>query len=259
MKIFFVGEGQIAEPFHSFLNEHGSYNPDITGPWVLFEDDPGNYIFPMFVVSEQADALENLLINSDIIFKYIRYNGETEFALDRLVFRYHVDFVPEFLGIINGIAQTDYEPLNILFETFQVNSYVQTFPSSTWPINLAVHQIRCDGCDIFQLVQEILAIEIVELADLVVYEMVLNTHEVEDFIGVTLSPNPSNGNFTLQFKYPQFSYAELIIFDAFGRTVFSEKLQKQINNISLKGLASGVYFAQIRSAEKKGVKKFLIQ
>jgi hypothetical protein len=256
---FFVGEGQIAEPFQSFLAENGTYNPDITGPWILFEDDPGNYIFPMYVVPEQANALEDLLINSDIIFKYIRYNDETEFVLDRLIFRYHVGFVPEFLGIQNGIAHTDYEPLNILFEDFQVNNYAQTFPTATWPINLAVHHLRCDDCDIFQLAQEMLNIEIIEIAELVGYEMVLNINELEGSSGITLFPNPNNGNFTLQFRNGYFSDAELIIYDALGRKVFKEKLQDQQNTISLKGLESGLYFAQIHSGENKAVKKFIIK
>lgn len=106
-KEIFEGEGQLVEPFQSFLAEHGGFYPDITGPGINFDDDPGNYIFPMYVVPEQANALEDLLINSDVIFKYVRHNGETPFVLDRLLFKYFTGMVPEFLGVQDGIVQTD--------------------------------------------------------------------------------------------------------------------------------------------------------
>jgi hypothetical protein len=255
----FVGGNQIAEPFQSFLTEHGIFYPDIVGPGIIFEDDPGDYIFPMYVVHEQANALEDLLINSDIISKYVRHNGETPYVLDRLYFRYHVDFVPEFLGIQNGIAQTDYEPLNILFENFQVDNYVQSFPTATWPINLAVHQIRCNGCDIFQLAQEINDIEIVELAELVEYEYVLNLDEIEDLNTFTLYPNPNNGSFEILLNNNDFIGTSLVIFDALGRKVYEEKLINSQTTMRLNIISPGLYFAQLKFNERISAKKFVVK
>lgn len=256
---FFVGEGQIAEPFHSFLNEHGSYNPDITGPWVLFEDDPGNYIFPMFVVSEQANALEDLLSNSDIIFKFLSYNGETEFVLDRLWFRYFVDQIPEFLGIQNGIVQTDNEALNLVFEEFQVDNYAQTFPSSTNPFLFSVHQIRCNECDIFELVQELSTIQIIEFAELVGYdEILLNINENELLSQSSIFPNPNNGRFEIQLNSNELIGTQLTIFDALGRKVYDEKLLQTNNIIHLNSISPGIYFARLDNNGKSSVKKFIV-
>lgn len=259
MEEIFGSEDQLVEPFHSFLAEHGVFYPDTAGPGIVFDDDPGDYIFPMYVVPEQANALEDLLINSDVIFKYVRHNGETPFLLDRLIFRYHVDFVPEFLGIQDGIVQTDNEPLNVLFEEFQVDSYAQSFPTSTWPINLAVHQIRCNGCDIFQLFQEIIAIEIVELAELVEYEYLLNLENIVDKKGVTLFPNPNNGNFEISLKSNELTGTSFTIFDALGRKIYEEKSLQTNPSIQLNGIPSGVYFARFDANGKNSVKKFIVK
>jgi hypothetical protein len=256
---FFVGEGQIAEPFQSFLAEHGVFYPDIAGPNIIFDDDPGDYIFPMFVVPEQANVLEDLLTNSDIIHKFARHNGETQFVLDRMYLKYFVGMIPEFLGIENGIVVTDNLPLNNLFEIHQVDNYAQSFPSSTNPNLYTVYQIRCNGCDIFQLAQEIIENEIIENTAFDEYVVLLNIEESETTNGFTISPNPNNGNFNLRFKDQSFSEAELIIFDAMGRKIFKKKLQYQQNSINLQGLQSGLYFAQIHSGESKTVKKFIIK
>ena len=246
-----IGDGpQLVEPFHSFLTEHGFYHNYIHIHYeVYFDDDPGNYILQMFVVPEQANALENLLIDSDIIFKYIRYDGETPYYLDRLSIEFFE--IPEFLGIQDGVVVTDDESLNIVFEAYQIDNYKQEEP----PYFL----IRCNGCDIFELVQEIVGVDVVENAYLKEYSTVLSLDEIEKLNGIILSPNPNTGNFTLQFKDPLFSGAELIIFDALGRAVYEEKLKKQDNSISIQGLESGLYFAQITSGENRAVKKFIIK
>lgn len=255
----FEGEGQLVEPFQSFLAEHGGFYPDITGPGINFDDDPGNYIFPMYVVPEQANALEDLLINSDVIFKYVRHNGETPFVLDRLLFKYFTGMVPEFLGVQDGIVQTDNESLNLIFEAFQVDNYAQSFPSSTNPNLLSVHQIRSNSCDIFQLAQEIIDIEIVENAELVEYTILLNIVESEISNGFTLSPNPNSGNFEILLNSNESIGTSLVIFDALGRKVHQEKLIHPQNTIRLNGITPGLYFAQLSYNEKTSVKKFIVK
>lgn len=255
----FDGEGQLVKPFHSFLSEHGIFYPDIAGPGIFFDDDPGDYIFPMYVVPEQANALEDLLINSDIIFNYVRHNGETPFVLDRLLFKYFTGMAPEFLGVQDGIVQTDNESLNLIFEAFQVDNYAQSFPSSTNPNLLSVHQIRCNSCDIFQLAQEIIDIEIVENAELVEYIILLNIVESEISNGFTLSPNPNSGNFEILLNSNESIGTSLVIFDALGRKVHQEKLIQLQNTIGLNGITPGLYFAQLSYNEKTSVKKFIVK
>lgn len=252
-------EWQLVEPFHSFLNDHGFYDYYIGGLDIVFDDDPGDYIFPMYVVSEQANTLEDLLTNSDIIYKYVRYNGETPFVLDRLVFKYFIGMVPEFLGVQNGIAQTDNEQLNLIFEAFQVDNYEQTLPSSSSPNLLTYHSIRCNECDIFQLAQEIIDIEIVEDAELVEYIILLSIEESEKINGFTLSPNPNSGNFEILLNSNELTGTTLVIFDALGRKVHDEKLMQTNNTIHLNGITPGLYFAQLSYNEKTSVKKFVVK
>lgn len=259
MEEIFGSEDQLVEPFRSFLAEHGVFYPDTAGPGIVFDDDPGDYIFPMYVVPEQANALEDLLINSDVVYKFIRHNGETEFVLDRLYIKYFNDQIPEFLGMQNGIVQTDIEALNLVFEEFQVDNYAQSLPSSTNPNLLSVHQIRCSECDIFQLFQEIIAIEIVELAELVEYEYVLNIIDLEETSGFTLSPNPNNGNFEISLKSNELTGTSFTIFDTFGRKIYEEKSLQTNTSIQLNGIPSGVYFARFDANGKNSVKKFIVK
>lgn len=256
----FDGEGQLVEPFHSFLADHGVFYPDIAGPGIVFDNDPGDYIFPMFVVPEQANALEDLLSNSDIIFKFLSYNGETEFVLDRLWFRYFVDQIPEFLGFQNGIVQTDNEALNLVFEEFQVDNYAQTFPSSTNPFLFSVHQIRCNECDIFELVQALSTIQIIEFAELVEYEeILLNINENELLSQSSIFPNPNNGSFEILLNSNELIGTQLTIFDALGRKVYDEKLFQTNTIIQLNSINPGIYFARLDTNGKSSVKKFIVK
>lgn len=251
--------GQLIEPFHSFLAEHGVFYPDIVGPGIEFDNDPGDYIFPMFVVPEQANVLEDLLSNSDVVYKFLRYNGETEFVLDRLRFRYFVDQVPEFLGIQNGIVQTDNETLNLVFEEFQVDNYVQSFPSSTNPLSLSVYQIRCSDCDIFELVQALSTIQIIELTELVEYGVLLNINENELLDQAFIFPNPNKGNFEILLNNDKLLGTQLTIFDALGRIIHEEILLETNNVIQLNGVRPGIYFARLDTNGKRSVKKFIVK
>ncbi|GGD81129.1 T9SS type A sorting domain-containing protein [Planktosalinus lacus] len=248
-------EWQLVEPFYSFLSEHGDYDIYIAmNEEDYFDDDPGNYIFPMFVVPEQANAFEDLLINSDIIYKYIRYNDEASYFLDRLHLEYHTGMVLEFLGIQDGIVQTDHEPLNILFEAFQVDNYSQLSPSIP-----NFYLLRCNGCDISQLAQEIIDIEIVENAGLLEYSYILSLNEIEKTNGFILSPNPNNGNFEILLNSNELIGTSLVIFDALGRIVYEEKLLQFKSTIRLNGIGPGLYFAQLSYNERTSVKKVVVK
>lgn len=236
---------QFAQPFHDFLVEYGSYNSNIAGATLPFNDDPGDLILPMYVVAEQANNLENLLSESDLVLKYIRHDAETPFLLDRLWFRYFVDMVPQFLGINEGVVQTDFEPLNLIFEEFQVDNYAQSFPNSTNPFLLSVHQIRCNSCDVFELVQALSTIQIIELAELVEYEgIILNINETELLNQFSIYPNPNNGNFEILLNSNELTGTTLVIFDALGRKVQVEKITQFQTTIRLDGIRTGLYFAQ---------------
>jgi|GEM_PF-4740000 len=244
-------EPQFVEPFHGFLSEHGFYYNYIhIHHEVYFDDDPGNYILQMFVVPEQANALENLLIDSDIIFKYIRYDGETPYYLDRL----YIEFfeIPEFLGIQDGVVVTDDESLNIVFEAYQIDNYEQ-FESS--PNFL----IRCNGCDIFELAQEIVGVDIVENAFLTEYSTVLSLDEIEKLNGIILSPNPNDGDFEIVLNSGEFIGTQLTIFDTLGKKVHEENLLETKNPIQLDGINPGIYFLRLDYKGKSSVKKFIVR
>ncbi len=61
---------------------------------------------------------------------------------------------------------------------------------------------------------------------------------------VTLSPNPNGGEFEVGVQRLNQS-ADLIVFDAFGKEVFSAPLQQGVNRFDQKKLANGTYFLRI--------------
>src|SRR5690606_6738323 len=92
-----IGEYELAEPFASFFAEHGSYDTGGAIGDAEFDDDPGDFLLQMTVPVEHADELEDLLDNSPLIFKTMKYEGDVNVVLDRLIFKYYEEEVPEFL------------------------------------------------------------------------------------------------------------------------------------------------------------------
>ena len=85
----------------------------------------------------------------------------------------------------------------------------------------------------------------------------LNEHYLEN-VHFHISPNPTSGEFVIDYDLDNIEKtANLIIFDVFGKVVFTENLTNHFGKIIVKeDLAKGVYFVQIQSGSDvtKGAK-----
>jgi hypothetical protein len=79
---------------------------------------------------------------------------------------------------------------------------------------------------------------------------------------IAVTPNPNPGNFLLQVSESPAASARLQVTDAFGRVL----LERQIENldqqralpIDLDGVAPGIYFIRLESAEGTGTRRFVV-
>lgn len=77
---------------------------------------------------------------------------------------------------------------------------------------------------------------------------------------VSIFPNPSNGNFTLQFAHEKYGDVEISISDVTGKEVFTKKLtiENSISKIDM-DVNSGVYFVKLTGNYQSLVKKLIVQ
>jgi hypothetical protein len=80
---------------------------------------------------------------------------------------------------------------------------------------------------------------------------------------MTIYPNPNSGTFSVSLKgQPTGNGMELVVMDALGRTVYSEKMprfQGSLNKeLDLSGLSEGAYFLGFYSEGKQVFKKLMI-
>lgn len=86
-----------------------------------------------------------------------------------------------------------------------------------------------------------------------------NENALENFV---LYPNPSNGNFTIQFNSSSNNLILVGVHDIRGREIFSKTYQNSgffNENIQLNNLQSGVYLINIQDGDKKTIKKIVIE
>ncbi len=78
--------------------------------------------------------------------------------------------------------------------------------------------------------------------------------------GITISPNPNNGNFRIMYLLPQNKSGRLEIFDINGRAVYSQNLPpwSTLQSVSLPKLSNGVYVCSITSDHQRVNKKLVI-
>ena len=83
------------------------------------------------------------------------------------------------------------------------------------------------------------------------------------FEGFNLYPNPSNGNFNLQFDTTSTDRIELQLFDITGRLVrellFTNVATRFSESISFENTAKGVYLLKIKNGNKQTTKKLVIE
>jgi hypothetical protein len=85
----------------------------------------------------------------------------------------------------------------------------------------------------------------------------------ESLAGFTLFPNPSEGNFQLQFNTASTDLVELRVFDLAGRTVYT-KDYKEVSGffdeaISLGNMAKGIYLLRVVNGGKLSTQKLVIE
>jgi len=80
-----------------------------------------------------------------------------------------------------------------------------------------------------------------------------------DAYSFTISPNPSNGNFELQWNSRQTANAQLNIFDISGKLVYSTIIDKDRMQIALGKILSGCYLLQIKTNGTTVHRKLLVQ
>ena len=249
----------LVEPFASFFAEHGSYDTEgfIGDP--EFDDDPGNFLLQMTVPAEHAGELESLLDNSPLIFKTLKYEDDVDVVLDRLVLAFNEDEVPEFLGIEDGIVQTNYEPLNTLFENYQVENYALTYPDASWPYNFTIYHVRCDGCDIFEFENDLSSLDIFNYIYLVEFGYLLSLDD-NHLLSKTVSimPNPNNGTFEIRTTSDSLNTIGIQVFDVIGKKIFENPTFDVNNEVVLPQTEAGVYYVKIISDKGTTTKKIII-
>lgn len=249
----------LVEPFASFFAEHGSFDTEGFIGDAEFDDDPGNFLLQMSVPAEHADELEDLLENSPLIFKTLKYEDDVDVVLDRLILAFYKEEVPEFLGIEDGIVQTDYEPLNTLFENYQVDNYALTYPDAPWPYNFTVFHIRCDGCDIFELENDLSSLDVFDYIDLVEFGYLLSEDEHHRLSKtVNIMPNPNNGTFKITTTSDISNTIAVQVFNVVGKKVFETQSFDFSNEVVMPQTKAGGYFVKIFSDKGVATKKIII-
>lgn len=96
---------------------------------------------------------------------------------------------------------------------------------------------------------------------LVCYLVPLKT-ETFELNNLTVSPNPSNGNFNVQFNSTSDKDILINVYDISGRQIFAKSYPNQsifAQNIQLSNVQSGVYLVNIQNGNQKSVRKIVIQ
>lgn len=75
----------------------------------------------------------------------------------------------------------------------------------------------------------------------------------------TISPNPNNGNFELQWNDRKVANAQLNIFDVSGKLVYSTIIDKDKTQIALGKILSGCYLLQLKTNGTTVHRKLLVQ
>lgn len=80
-------------------------------------------------------------------------------------------------------------------------------------------------------------------------------------ISCSIGPNPSDGNFSLQYKMPPGKDGIVTINDINGKLIYEDKLARwsTYKNISLTTAADGIYFLKINTGDKYSITKLVVQ
>ena len=89
----------------------------------------------------------------------------------------------------------------------------------------------------------------------------LSTHNV-GFDNFAVYPNPSNGNFNIQFSTDSSNGVKVLVHDMRGRSIFENDFSSSATfnqNIHLNNAQAGVYLLTVTDGERKEVKKIVVE
>ncbi|RZJ64878.1 MAG: T9SS type A sorting domain-containing protein, partial [Flavobacterium sp.] len=81
----------------------------------------------------------------------------------------------------------------------------------------------------------------------------LGTKDFERNLGITLYPNPSDGNFTIEGN--GIENGQITIYNSLGSILKRYTIGEQVTNV----LSAGVYFVEVSANGKREVKKLIIK
>lgn len=148
----------------------------------------------------------------------------------------------------NGNIITSYEPLNVIFDDFEVFEMSQLIPNSTY------YTIAFKG-NIAELKPVLDAFNsAVDNTDLVPVVMLLGTEKF-DPATVTVYPNPFSTSFAIDTKEAISSYS---IFDVSGKQLLNTKLKSVLEN-KASVLQSGIYLLKIQTQNGEVLTKKIVK
>jgi len=167
------------------------------------------------------------------------------------------------------VGASDQAPVN----TQNVTILLSTDGGVTFPITLAANTPN-DGSEAFVVPNNTTSSARIMIAavDNIFYNVNSTNFTISEatasikdvsFEGFNLYPNPSNGNFNLQFETISTALVKLQLFDLTGRLVrevqFSNVAARFSESISFKNTAKGLYLLKIKNGSKQTTRKLVIE
>ncbi len=88
------------------------------------------------------------------------------------------------------------------------------------------------------------------------------TDDMRSFTNFTIAPNPSSGNFMLTVDFATPTNAEVVVKNALGQLIFSNKMDETVHlnlPIDLRNQANGLYFLTVKTKENEQTKPIIVQ
>ena len=76
---------------------------------------------------------------------------------------------------------------------------------------------------------------------------------------VKVSPNPSNGDFNVDFSKVNLGKSVIRVYDAQGKTVFTSEVKNNLMTISLDKFADGIYLMEVETSKGRILKRLAKQ